>query len=233
MTISEPDDQRDGWRRYSITSFLIALVAFVVLLPFLEWFAQSMIVKGLLLTLVLLSAVPAVGGDRRSLGFAIALVIPALLSSWYYQIDPDPLVNQIAQATSILFVTYITLKLFRFIMHAPIVNAEVLHAAMATYLLLALAWSFAYMLVFSFDVDAFAFSVETDPLQQMLDFEAFYFSVTTLTTLGYGDIVPVSKVARMLTSMEAICGLFYMAFLVSRLVSVYSANRLNDQSTTL
>jgi hypothetical protein len=54
-------------------------------------------------------------------------------------------------------------------------------------------------------------------------FNAFYFSLITLSTVGYGDVAPVSRVARMLAVMEAISGLFYMAVLVSRLVAVHSA----------
>ena len=52
--------------------------------------------------------------------------------------------------------------------------------------------------------------------------DALWWDFVTITTVGYGDIAPVSKVARMLTILEAITGLFYMAVLISRLVSVYS-----------
>ena len=45
----------------------------------------------------------------------------------------------------------------------------------------------------------------------------------TLSTVGYGDIIPVSEVARMLAIVEAIFGMFYMALLIARLVSLYSS----------
>jgi hypothetical protein len=47
--------------------------------------------------------------------------------------------------------------------------------------------------------------------------------LVTLCTIGYGDITPVSKAARMLTVTEAIAGLFYVAVLISRLVAIYSS----------
>ena len=53
-------------------------------------------------------------------------------------------------------------------------------------------------------------------------FNAFYFSFMTLCTVGYGDITPVSRPARMLAVTEAVVGLFYVAVLISRLVAVYS-----------
>jgi uncharacterized membrane protein len=60
---------------------------------------------------------------------------------------------------------------------------------------------------------------------KMDGFNAFYFSFITLCTVGYGDVTPVSKGARMLAVVEAITGLFYVAVLISRLVAVYSATQ--------
>ncbi len=56
----------------------------------------------------------------------------------------------------------------------------------------------------------------------MNGFTSLYFSFITLSTVGYGDIVPASEVARMLAMVEAMFGMFYMAMLVARLVSLYS-----------
>jgi hypothetical protein len=58
-----------------------------------------------------------------------------------------------------------------------------------------------------------------------------YFSFTTLTTLGYGDIVPVSAIARALTSIEAITGQIYLAVLVARLVGLNIAESMGQETT--
>jgi hypothetical protein len=58
----------------------------------------------------------------------------------------------------------------------------------------------------------------------MKGFTAVYFSFITLSTVGYGDISPVSGVARMLTIVEATTGTIYLAVLISRLVSLYSSS---------
>jgi hypothetical protein len=53
-------------------------------------------------------------------------------------------------------------------------------------------------------------------------FNAFYFSFVTLSTVGFGDVTPVSKLARTLAVMEAVTGTFYMAILIARLVAMYA-----------
>ena len=58
-------------------------------------------------------------------------------------------------------------------------------------------------------------------------FSAFlYFSFTTLTTVGYGDISPASDITRMLTNLEAIVGQMYPAIIISILVSIYTNQRM-------
>ena len=75
----------------------------------------------------------------------------------------------------------------------------------------------AYWLVEQLTPGAFAFNTTTGTKETMEGFNAFYFSLITLSTVGYGDITPVSKVARMLAAMEAMTGLFYVAVLIRTL----------------
>ena len=84
-------------------------------------------------------------------------------------------------------------------------------------------WTIAYWLVDQLTPGgAFAFN-KTGETQSMHGFNAYYFSFITLSTVGYGDITPVSKVARMLAAMEAVTGLLYVAVLIARLVALYSS----------
>jgi len=108
-------------------------------------------------------------------------------------------------------------NLLRFVLRASSVDSEVLCASISAYLTLGLIWTMAYWLVEQLTPGAFAFNTTTGTKETMEGFNAFYFSLITLSTVGYGDITPVSKVARMLAAMEAMTGLFYVAVLIRTL----------------
>ena len=107
-------------------------------------------------------------------------------------------------------------------------TVEVLCASISAYLMLGLMWTMAYWLVDQLTPGG-AFSFNTNAgTRSMNGFNGFYFSFITLSTVGYGDITPVSRIARWLAAMEAMTGLLYVAVLIARLVSLYSAPKSDD-----
>jgi voltage-gated potassium channel len=89
-------------------------------------------------------------------------------------------------------------------------------------------WTMAYWLVDQLTPGgAFSFNTTTGK-QSMNGFNGFYFSFITLSTVGYGDITPVSRIARWLAALEAMTGLLYVAVLIARLVALYSSRKSDD-----
>jgi len=219
---------QEGAHRFSVAHFLIALVLWLACFPFVAQLPYGILIDGSLMTMVLLSAVLAVGGRRRTLLAAAVLVTPALVTTWIDRFRPGLLPGGLALAAAIVFLVFLIAHLLTFILRAPWVNAEVLCAAVATYLVIAILWAFAYTLVARLIPGSFDFTVKGDPYRSMAGFEALYFSFSTLTTVGYGDIIPVSNPARMLAMMEATTGVLYVAVLIARLVGHYSGNRPAD-----
>ena len=78
-------------------------------------------------------------------------------------------------------------------------------------------WSFLYEIVLAVDTGAIRGLAAHEQFTDI-----FYFSFTTLTTLGYGDIVPVSKAARVLTILESTFGPLYLVIFVARLVGMHT-----------
>jgi voltage-gated potassium channel len=207
---------------YSAIKFLVALVFLFVSAPFVEDLPRGDVIEGMLLTLVMVFAALAVSGRRRSLLIALVLVIPAIMGKWTNHLYPDLMSPAFFLAPMALFFAFVLAQTFLFILRAPRVDANVLCAGVAGFLTLGLIWVPLYTLVGQLNPAAFTVARGPGADAAMDGFNAFYFSLVTLCTVGYGDITPTSKVARMLAVMEAASGLFYMTILISRLVSVYS-----------
>ena len=218
--------RRIGLHRYSAAEFLIALVVVFVGLPFVEQFDKDKHIEAILMTLVLVSGVLAVGGRRRTLILGVILVLPALIGKWANQYVPEQASVEFFYVAGLVFLIFLIWEFLQFILRAPRVNSEVICAGLSIYLLLGLMWMFAYLLVAQTAPDAFAFSTGPTAERSLHGASAFYFSFSTLSTAGFGDITPVSHVARMLAAMEAITGTLYVAVLISRLVALYSSEQL-------
>jgi len=223
-------DPRPGIWRHSAAGFLATLVLMFVTEPYVDRLRGSRIVTALLLSLVLFSAALAVGERKKLLLWAGALGAPSIVLTWLWNVRPDLMPRHFAVGTALFFVLFVSVRLFRFVLGARVVDSEVLCAAVATYLLLALAWTFSYILVGLADPKAFAWTSGPATGEAMDGFTPLYYSLTTQATLGYGDIVPVSPTARLLAMTQAVGGMFYMTLLVARLVAVYSSqNRPADR----
>ena len=98
------------------------------------------------------------------------------------------------------------------------INSNKIIGSLSLYLLLGLIWTMIYLLLLAMDPQAFS-GVEVTNWQQGFSRIAYY-SFVTLTTLGYGDILPTNHIAEFFVYMEAIIGVFYMAIIVSSLISL-------------
>ncbi|ATI44917.1 transporter [Vibrio parahaemolyticus] len=105
------------------------------------------------------------------------------------------------------------------------VNSNKVIGSVALFLLLGLMWAIAYLILLEFSPEAFT-GMEAISWGQNFS-NAAYFSFVTLTTLGYGDISPLTPLAQVVVYLEAITGVFYMAIVVSSLVSSNIDHQVN------
>jgi hypothetical protein len=220
-----------GLFRNSVAYCLAALVLIFVAAPFIEHFHGGERIEAGLLTLVFLSAALAVGERRRTLAWAAVLVTPALAGKWLNRWRPDLVPSEVFLCTGLVFIAFVVAHLLRFILRAPKVNSEIMCAGVTIYLMLGWFWAFAYMLVARGIPDSFVFTVGPASTRSLEGFRSIYFSYSTLTTVGFGDIIPVSSGARMLAMTESIAGLFYVTLLIARLVALYYSKGPSDGSS--
>ncbi len=106
------------------------------------------------------------------------------------------------------------------------ITADTVYGASAVYMLLGLAFARLYLALLKLDPDAFAASElllsQVDQLGWKASGLIHYYSLVTLTTIGYGDVTPVAPLARNLAAIEGIMGQLFIAAVVARLVSLYS-----------
>lgn len=216
--------------RASHLVFLVALGLFIVAILFIAALPGGELVNSVLLTLVLASGLLVIEARRGTLVLATLLMVPALVARWINYYRPELMPPAVFLAFGMLFLVLVAVQFLRFILRAPRVTGQVLEAGISTYLVFGLIWTLAYMMVGGLIPDAFAFSV---PGQSMNGANALYYSFVTLTTMGYGDILPVSRVARMLAITEATTGVLYMSVLIARLVGMYSTvTPIQDENDT-
>jgi Ion channel len=216
------------FRRFSTVQLLIALALLLICAPFVEEIEGGQLILSFLFSLVLLAAVLAVANRKRVLVIAVALFIPAIAGRWINHFRPDLVPPPVFLVSGLVLIVFAIAHLLHFVLRAPSVTTEVLCASISAYLMLGLMWTMAYWLVDQLTPGgAFSFNTNTGP-RSMNGFTGFYFSFITLSTVGYGDITPVSRIARWLAAMEAMTGLLYVAVLIARLVSLYSGPKSDD-----
>lgn len=112
-----------------------------------------------------------------------------------------------------------------FVFRAERPTVDGIFATVVVYLLIAMIFAQLYAIVLIWNPDALHLTVPLDQLNpQSRGGELLYFSVVTLSTVGYGDILPNSEITRMLAAIEAITGQFYVAVIVAVLVGTYASH---------
>ena len=215
-----PSNRPRRWYvRYGGVTFLGVLVLTLLTSPFAVELDGGQTVEPVLVTVVLVAAVGAVGARRRPIAVAAGLAVPVVVGRWAHHAWPDRFPAAAYLAAAVVFALYVIGHHVRFILRTRRADANALCAGVAGYLMLGLLWTFAYLLVAAAADGAFAVNGER---RGPTGFEAAYYSFMTLSTVGYGDIVPLSRPARILAVLEATAGLFYVTVLIARLVAVFS-----------
>lgn len=221
------------------TFILTSLILLLILYPFLEDEPAAFALLRILFSLVLVSALYATSGRRWTLTVAGAVFIPAFVVHWAnFMVTSRALVivNGCLVTAGFAFTAgTILASIFR----AKQVTFQTLAGSLCVYLLIGLVWAFLYELIELAHPGAFRFPPMpvSEPSRFILGETGFshfiYYSYTTLTTLGYGDIHPVTSPARTFSYMEAICGQIYLAVLVARLVGLHIVQSSNGIDTSL
>ena len=204
--------------RHSLT-LLISLLFFLLLGTFLEENRISQVFMFLSMYATLIIAILKLSQKRAMRWPALLLTASSMLVTFVTIFRP---VHTLRIANWLLlsaFLGYISVALFSFLQHSGAIIRAKLLASLSLYLIMGLFYFTVFNLIQEVHPGSFV-EVGPTPIAASRD-SLLYLSLATLTTLGYGDVVAVSRPARMIVVLEAATGVFYVAITVARLVSAY------------
>jgi len=203
--------------------FLLLSLLFVMFIyPVLERTGLGRVIVGFAIFVPLIFATIEMA-ELKGWGWRALLLIGCILVlSVVGAMTPNPIITSAKWAFVAVLLLLSVMALFSYLWGAHVVNSVHLYTATSIYLLLAFFWFALYSAIDAVYPAAFLHSA-TGPSDRPSDL--LYFSLITLTTSGYGDILPVSGEVRMLAAVEAVTGVLYVAILVALLVSAYRQPR--------
>ena len=215
----ETNEFRFGW-------LLACLFGAILIPPYFDGSSLFDVVWKLGFSFVLIAAMYSVTGPKTFLLPTAILLIPTVSTIWLDHFSQHSEITfYLDNLTSIVFLGIIVFFLLRYILSAQKVTTNVILASMCVYLMLGLIWAAIYANINLFYGSAFAVSSGVELVdvagREIMGF-FIYYSMVTLSTLGYGDIVPVHKVSQAWAAVQAMVGQFYIAVLMARLVSLHA-----------
>ena len=214
-------------RRDDKTQRVLPLLVMVSLLhltyPLTAYGALPTVNYQVLYSLMMLSGIFLGRHSRYTLQAAVVTAVLFILCGTAYAFDAHNAWKILATYLALMaFQAIIIGVLLHFIFNAQRVTRDVLYAAVTVYLLMAAIFVPVYGIIIHFEPGAFtdggAPTGKPAGWQQLV-----YFSFVTLTTLGFGDVTPISWWARAVAGMQAAVGVLYLAVLIARLVGLYTA----------
>lgn len=215
---SEQESALGGHRFFLLFVFLLATL---ILFPYAEANHFGSYAFRVIGSFAILVSVYAAKIHRSLLVLAILLAIPALFER---MVLPKVSVNSFStfnMVLTLLFDVVIVAIIFRHVLAAEQPTSETIFGALCLYLLVGFTFASVYLMVATFQPNAFYLDPRTN-LHSVPDrFDFIYYSFSTMTSLGAAGITPVSSLARSFSILEAILGVLYLAVLIAGLIGAY------------
>lgn len=211
----------------SSNSALLLLVIFTIFfIPFfpIEW---HRFLYSLCFTFIFLLSALALSRERSRV-FQIALVV--IIIEWLSQLLNLSILNTISFIANIIFFILIVVLFIQQIALARTVTPQVIMESINGYLMLGLSFSVLIALVCVLDPAAFSFKHLSGNIDTNISYVSnyIYFGFVTLSTLGYGDVVPITPAAKSLSIFTSITGQMYIAIIIALIVSKYLSQKQKD-----
>ncbi|HVP11975.1 MAG TPA: potassium channel family protein [Phycisphaerae bacterium] len=224
-------------RRLPVGKFFYLLVSFVLLFLFYPFARTEVVGIGLIdvfTTAIFLAAIFAVSRRRRDLIAAMLVAVPGLAANWATYLVPSVTLAIAGHAFYAAFFAITAVAVLVAVFRSGRTTFDTILGGVCVYFLLGMIWAYVFCLLELLEPGSFVAGGGKLPVQAggpglSDESDMVYFSFCTLTTLGYGDIIALTKPARSLAALEAVVGQLYLAVLLARLVALHILHGGHDR----
>jgi hypothetical protein len=199
----------------------------LIVAPLAEEFVRLRMLMDIFWSAIFIAVIYAVSHKKHHILIALLLALPMLGSIWSKHFVELSAVLVVGALCGAAFFVFAIIQILIFIYSQKEVTRDLIVGAAIVYLLMALAWAFIYGAVESLHPGSFSIP-EIQGITTSRHF--LYYSFVTITTLGYGDITPVTSLARSLCILEAVIGQLYLVVQVAWLVGVHVSQSMLNRS---
>lgn len=199
-------------------TLLVLILAMLIVAPLAEELVHLRMLMDIFWSAVFIGVIYAVSHKKRHILIALLLALPMLAAIWAKYLGRHQGLEVVGGLCGAAFFIFAIIQILIFIYSQKEVTTDLIVGAAIVYLLMALAWSFLFGVLESLHPGSFSIP-EIQGISTSRNF--VYFSFVTITTLGYGDITPVTTLARSLSFLEAVIGQLYLVVQVAWLVGVH------------
>jgi len=208
---------------------LLFILLFITLMPLLEGNPGGELIVVFIMYLTLVAATMELKEKRALFLSAIPIAATSMVLLLANYIHRTRFLSIASSLVLAAFLGLVSVSLFAYLGRRGLITTGRIYVSVSLYLLLGLEWYALYSFLEAIQPGSFAEGGVT-LVGRVHASKILYFSLTTLTTLGYGDIVAVRPAARMLATLEAAAGVLYLAITVARLVAAYQIANGQDQA---
>ncbi len=218
----EPDQYDPDWYLGPYFIMCCVTVAAVLLYPVVHTFAGAILLR-IVFTAILISALYSVVRKPPIFRGVFLLLFPALVANWVVDPIEHPTLSAFASSVTLVILLVAIGTILSHIITAKRISRDIIFGSVAVYLLAGFMWASCYAFINDLMpgqvIESVAATLTKESRAAVFP-EFTYFSFVTLTSVGYGDLTPISAPARGLAIVEGVFGQLYTAILIAKLVGM-------------
>lgn len=190
---------------------LFTQLLFFGMLPILDSkLASSTILISLFLSFILIAGLNGIQTKNNIIWFGVVSSVAFVITMGFTNFETFPILTLVSFLVFVGFYIFVIFKIIQTLLTEVVIKVSLIAGALAGYLMIGVILSFFFLMLHAFDPASLSVSIDKQNFSSIV-----YFSLVTMTTIGYGDIVPVNAAAQLFSAFGAIISQFYLAVVVA------------------